>query len=71
MDDTINSLAASGVYLLQNDEKHDDIMSQYSNSTTKLLSDADGQHVDVTATAGMLWIDVEGTQVTINITIYM
>ena len=71
MDDTINSLAASGVYLLQNDEKHDDIMSQYSNSTTKLLSDADGQHVDVAATAGMLWIDVEGTQVTIIITIYM
>lgn len=63
MDDTINSLAANGVYMLKNDEKHEEIMAKYSNSTEKLLMDANGQHVDLTATAGMLWLDVEGTQV--------
>ena len=57
MDDTINYLSASGVRLLRDKETHDIVMGM--NSTQTLHS---GEKIDVTSTAGMLWIDVEGTQ---------
>ena len=57
MDDTINSLKASGIYMLKHNELHKEIMKV--NRTQTLTS---GEHIPVTATAGMIWIDVEGTQ---------
>lgn len=57
MDDTINYLKSSGVYLLKKGEVHEKIMSANLTQTVH-----EGSEKAVTATAGMLWIDVEGTQ---------
>ncbi len=62
MDDTINYLKNYGVYLLKEGETHDHIMSK--NLTQTLHT---GEKVAVTATAGMLWIDVEGVGVSLLI----
>ena len=57
MDATINSLKASGVYLLKANETHEEV--QLRSDHHQLVG---REKVAVTATAGMIWIDVEGTQ---------
>jgi len=63
MDDAINNLQWNGVYLLKKGETHDEIMSR-GNHTVQAKHPVEGtlKDVAVTATVGMLWIDVEGTQ---------
>lgn len=52
MDDTINSLKSAGVALLADGLSHEEYTAQHNHTGAAPL----------TATAGMLWIDVEGTQ---------
>lgn len=69
MDDTINSLAAAGVRVLrstgegENQEKETNLSVLGNGTDTSLFQTLhSGEKVGVSATAGMLWIDVEGTQ---------
>jgi hypothetical protein len=57
MDATINGLRSSGVAFLQPGETHEDVMNNVELHANRTLGDA-----KLTATYGMLWIDVEGTQ---------
>jgi len=62
MDATINSLKSSGVYLLKEGETHEQIMSKNNHTMLATAEDGTEKEVAVTATAGMLWMDIEGTQ---------
>jgi len=62
MDQTINCLKNNGVYLLQEGESHEEVMSRANHTMKAFADDGSANEVAVTATAGMLWIDVEGTQ---------